>query len=292
MTGFDSYVAIGDSFTEGLNDEAPDGTFRGWADRLAEILADGRPDFRYANLALRGKLLDEIFDEQLPAALDLRPDLVTVCAGGNDIIVPGADVDDVAARFEEGIAALRAAGIEVLIFTGPDTKQMSVMSILRGKVGIYNAHLWAIAARQGAKVVDLWAMHVLHDVRAFSDDRLHFTAEGHRRIALRAAEVLGVPTAGDWREPWPETDEPANWLTLRRSDLEWTRTHLLPWIRRTLRGESMGDGLQPKRPRLAPLTTITHSASGGGPTTALAERTVPDAPGEPAESGSRHAATG
>ncbi|EHK87403.1 SGNH/GDSL hydrolase family protein [Saccharomonospora azurea] len=270
MTHFDSYVAIGDSFTEGLNDTLPDGSFRGWADRLAEILADGRDDFRYANLAIRGKMLAEIMEEQLPVALDIRPDLVTVCAGGNDIIVPGADVDEVAAQFEQGIARLREAGIEVLIFTGPDTKRMSVMSILRSKVGIYNAHLWAIADRHGAKVVDLWAMNVLHDARAWSDDRLHFTPEGHRRIALRAAEVLGVPTESDWREPWPENAEPANWLTLRRSDLEWTKTHLLPWIRRQLRGESMGDGILPKRPQLAPLVTSQATTA-----TLLAERPVP-----------------
>ncbi|ASR38266.1 SGNH hydrolase [Prauserella marina] len=253
MSEFNSFVAIGDSFTEGLNDELPDGSFKGWADRLAGILANGRSEFRYANLALRGKMLAEIMSEQLPIALDIRPDLVTVCAGGNDIIVPGADVDATAAAFEEGVAALRSKGIEVVIFTGPDTKSMSVMSILRGKVGIYNAHLWAIAERHGARVVDLWAMDALHDVRAWSDDRLHFTPEGHRRIALRTAEVLGVPTEFDWREPWPESPDHANWLTLRRSDLEWTRMHLLPWIRRHLRGESMGDGLAPKRPRLTPL---------------------------------------
>jgi lysophospholipase L1-like esterase len=255
--GFESYVAIGDSFTEGLNDEMPDGTFRGWADRLAEILAGGRSDFRYANLALRGKMLAEIMDEQLPIALEIKPDLVTLCAGGNDIIVPGADVDAVAERFEAGVAELRAAGITVLIFNGPDTKQLSVMHVLRGKVGIYNAHLWAIADRHGALMVDLWAMATLHDRRAWSDDRLHFTPDGHRRIALRAASVLGVPIDGDWREPWPESAEQSTWITSRRSDLEWTKVHLLPWIRRHLRGQSMGDGLSPKRPELAPFLPIS-----------------------------------
>ncbi|EIF00695.1 SGNH/GDSL hydrolase family protein [Saccharomonospora glauca] len=272
MTQFSSYVAIGDSFTEGLNDMLPDGSFRGWADRLAEILARGRDDFRYANLAIRGKVLAEIMNEQLPVALDIKPDLVTVCAGGNDIIVPGTDVDEVAKEFEKGIAKLREAGIEVLIFTGPDTKGLSVMSILRSKVGIYNAHLWAIADRHGAKVVDLWAMDVLHDPRAWSDDRLHFTSEGHRRIALRAAEVLGVPTESDWREPWPDNPEPTNWLTLRRSDLEWTKTHLLPWIRRHIRGESMGDGILPKRPQLTPLVTSTTSTPKSVADRAVSER--------------------
>lgn len=262
MTGYRSFIAIGDSFTEGMNDERPDGTFRGWADRLAEILADGSADFAYANLAVRGRMLTEILAEQLPIALETRPDLVTVCAGGNDIIMPGADVDAKTAEFEEGIAALRAEGIDVLIFTGPDTKGMSLMGVLRGKVAIYNAHLRAIADRYGAKVVDLWAMDALHDLRAWSDDRLHFTAEAHRRIALRTAEALGVATAEDWREPWPDTDGHPNWLTLRRDDLEWTRVHLIPWIRRQLRGESLGDGVTAKRPRLAPLR---EPAGSGAP---------------------------
>src|SRR5699024_11662269 len=83
-----SYVAIGDSFTEGLNDELPDGDFRGWADRLAEILAQGRDDVRYANLALRGKMLDESIDEQLPAALEQQPDPGTLGAGGKHTSAP------------------------------------------------------------------------------------------------------------------------------------------------------------------------------------------------------------
>jgi lysophospholipase L1-like esterase len=254
--GFDSYVALGDSFTEGLNDPLPDGSFRGWADRLAEILAGGRSGFQYANLSLRGKMLDEILDEQLPIALELKPDLVTLCAGGNDIIVPGADVDAVAQRLEEGVAKLREAGIPVLMFNGPDTKVLSVMSVLRGKVAIYNTHLWAIAERYGARVVDLWAMGPLHDRRAWSDDRLHFSPEAHRRIALKSAEALGIPVDGDWREPWPEEMVPSRWIDSRRSDLTWTKVYLLPWIRRQLKGQSMGDGLSPKRPQLSPLVPL------------------------------------
>jgi lysophospholipase L1-like esterase len=249
---YDSFIAIGDSFTEGLNDELPDGTFRGWSDLLAGLLSQGRGEFQYANLALRGKMLEEIIAEQVPTALRVKPDLVTLCAGGNDIIVPGADVDAIAEKFEAAVAALRAEGITVAIFTGPDTKHLSVMNMLRGKVAIYNAHLWAIADRHGARIIDLWAMKPLHDQRAYSDDRLHFSPEAHRRIALRAAEVLGVKTADDWEEPWPESGEKGNWIASRRSDLTWTKTYLLPWIRRQLRGESLGDGLLPKRPELMP----------------------------------------
>lgn len=255
MYGYESYVAIGDSFTEGLNDALPDGTFRGWADRLAEVLATDTPGFQYANLALRGKLLAEIIDEQVPIALKLRPDLVTFCGGGNDVIVPGTDVDEISAQIDEVVAKLSGAGIEVVLFNGPDPKHLPVVSVLRGKIAIYNANLWAIAHQHGVRVVDLWGMDVLRDKRAWSDDRLHFTPEGHRRIALHTAEVLGLPATEDWRAPWPEPNG-EHWFSSRRSDLAWTRTHLLPWIRRQLRGQSMGDGLSPKRPKLAPLIPI------------------------------------
>ncbi|MFL6140963.1 MAG: SGNH/GDSL hydrolase family protein [Labedaea sp.] len=260
MRGLRSWIAIGDSFTEGLSDLGPDGNYVGWADRLAAQLAAADPDFRYANLALRGKHIAEILDEQVPVALLEKPDLVTLCGGGNDIVTPGSDVDEIAAMFERAVRKVTEAGSHVVIFTGPDPKPQPVLRRVRGKVAIYNGHLRATADRYGATLVDLWAMDVLRDRRAWSEDRLHFSTEGHRRIALRTAEVLGLRVAVDWREPWPPA-APAPWLRNRQADLVWTRTHLLPWVQRQIRGTSMGDGLQPKRPALQPITepVITDS---------------------------------
>ena len=252
MRGWTSWVAVGDSFTEGLSDEAPDGSYIGWADRVAATLAERNPDFRYANLALRGKLLREIIEEQVPLAIQVKPDLVSLCAGGNDLIVPGSDVDVLAEEFEQAVIDLRAAGCEVVVFTGPDPRKQPVVRHVRGKVAIYNANLRAIADRHGCRLVDLWAMGPLADVRAWSDDRLHFSPEGHRRIALRTAEILDVPVLEDWRDPLPPV-EPTPWLRSRQADIAWTRTYLLPWVRRQLRGESLGDGLLPKRPDLQPM---------------------------------------
>ncbi|HUG51138.1 MAG TPA: SGNH/GDSL hydrolase family protein, partial [Terrimesophilobacter sp.] len=94
------YVAVGDSFTEGIGDPDPasPGGYRGWADRVAEVLSEKTEDFAYANLAVRGRLLNRIMDEQIEPALALRPDLVTISAGGNDIIRPNTDPDDIASR--------------------------------------------------------------------------------------------------------------------------------------------------------------------------------------------------
>lgn len=247
-----TYVALGDSFTEGLDDPLPDGSFRGWADRLATHLGRSRPGLRYANLAIRGKLLGQIIDEQLPVAIDLHPELVTFCAGGNDILRPGSDPDQLAVEFEAATAELRRAGAHVVICTGFDTKDVPIMRRVRGKVATYNAHLRAIADRHDCAVVDLWSMTVLQDPRAWSEDRLHLSPEGHERVALRACAELGIPVTADWSEPWPAA-EPTDWLTLRRSDLTWARKHFVPWLGRRIARRSSADGIEPKRPVLAEL---------------------------------------
>lgn len=247
-----SYAALGDSFTEGLDDPGPAGSYRGWADRLAEHLAASAPGFRYANLAVRGKLLRQVVADQVPRAIELRPELVTFSAGGNDLLRPRTDPDVLATVIEEATRKLRETGADVLMFTSFDTRDVPVLRRIRGKMAMYNLHIRAIADRHGCRLVDLWSMRTLLDSRAWAPDRLHMSSEGHRRVALAACEVLGVPVSGDWREPWPAAPS-AGWLTSRRSDLEWAKTYFLPWIQRRLRGRSSGDGITAKRPDLHPL---------------------------------------
>ncbi len=249
------YYALGDSFTEGLSDPdpgTPDG-FRGWADRLAGHLAAAAPDgtVEYANLAVRGRLLPQVLSEQVPVALAARPDLVSLVAGGNDLLRPGADPDRLAADLEAAVVAFREAGADVLLATGVDPRQTPIIRRTRGRVAVFNAHLWSIAARQGAVVLDQWGAAWIQDARLWdAGDRIHLTAEGHRRTALAAAAALGVPVAGDdtdWRQPL----EPAPPLPAREvvaQELAWVRGFVLPWIGRRLRGRSSGDGRAAKHP--------------------------------------------
>ncbi len=268
MPGEASFVAIGDSFTEGLNDPAPGGGFRGWADRLAAMLAAEYPGLRYANLAIRGKLLRQIVADQVPAAVAMSPSLVSIAGGGNDILRPGGDPDTLAELFDVAVARLRQAGCRVLMFTGFDPVAFPVLRMLRGRIATYNMHLRAIADARGCDLVDLWSMRFLRELSAWSPDRLHLTAASHRRVALRAGEVLGVPVAEDWRtvpedaadsaEPVPASvgaarEARAVWLAARREDAKWAREYFMPWINRRLHGVSSGDGRLPKRPELLPV---------------------------------------
>ena len=96
---FSSLVSIGDSFTEGVGDELPDGRVRGWADLVALGLAQASTEpFGYANLAIRGRLLEPIVTEQLDAAIALAPSLISINGGGNDMLRPQFTIAAVAER--------------------------------------------------------------------------------------------------------------------------------------------------------------------------------------------------
>jgi lysophospholipase L1-like esterase len=252
-----SFVALGDSFTEGLDDPRADHEgYLGWADRFAAMLAEQRPGLRYANLAVRGRVLRQVVEEQIPRAIAMAPDLVSLAAGGNDLLRPRGDPDALAEQFDEAVRTLLMAGCQVLVFTGFDPR-FPVLRLIRGKVAAYNMHLRAIAGRHQCLMADLWSMKVLHDPRAWSADRLHLTPDAHRRVALRACEVVGVPVTADWRERWPAAEgavpSPARaWLVARRTDARWARVHAAPWVARRVRGVSSGDGVLPKRPELLP----------------------------------------
>ena len=242
------YVAIGDSFTEGIGDPEPEspGGHRGWADRVAEVLAEQTEDFAYANLAIRGRLLQQISDEQVDAALELKPDLITVSAGGNDIIRPGTDADDVSRRFESMIERLRSDGATVVMFNGPDIGMTPVLNRVRGKVAIYNENLRAIAQRHDCIVADMWALEVLKDSRMWAPDRLHFSPVGHTTIAAMVLSALAVEHS---LEPFhPEPLPARRWRDARSEDIGWAREYLVPWVLRRVRHQSSGDNVVPKRP--------------------------------------------
>jgi hypothetical protein len=114
---------------------------------------------------------------------------------------------------------------------------------------VFNASLWSLAARHGAAVLDQWGAAWLLDWRLWDGDRIHLTAEGHRRVALAAASALGVPVpdAGDWSTPLP-APPPRALRAAVGEEVAWLRGFVVPWVGRRLRGRSSGDGRAPKRP--------------------------------------------
>ena len=247
------YVAMGDSFTEGIGDPEPEspGGHRGWADRVAEELSHGTGDFRYANLAIRGRLLGQILGEQLEPALALQPDLISISAGGNDLIRPGSDPDALADQLDTAVGRMSAAGATVLMLNGPDVRNTPVLGMVRGRVAVFNENLRTIAARHDAIVADMWSLRQLSSTQMWADDRLHFSPLGHHTIAIMVLEALNVRHGLVPLEPAPLVAR--NWQTARAGDLVWAREFLVPWVVRRIRHQSSGDGITAKRPTPGPM---------------------------------------
>ncbi|MDO9496645.1 MAG: SGNH/GDSL hydrolase family protein [Nocardioides sp.] len=244
------FVALGDSFTEGVGD--PDPTrpngLRGWADRVAEVLASRTDDFGYANLAVRGRKMAAVLDEQVEPALALDPDLVTVYAGANDILRPKVDLDTLVGRYDEALGRLAGSGARLLVFTAFDPGGSATYKMLRGRFALYNELVRESADRHGATIVDFWRLREYRDWRLWDEDRMHMGPAGHQRMAIEVLDALGV-------------DHGLEPLSLRelavigrreqlREHATWVRASAAPWVHRRLTGRSSGDTVSPRHPTL------------------------------------------
>jgi len=250
MPTFHRYVALGDSFTEGVGDPDParPNGLRGWADRVAEVLAGREPDFGYANLAIRGRKVDAIIAEQVQPAIALRPDLVTIYAGANDILRPRVDLDALVGRYDAALGKLAATGARLLVWTAFDPGGSATYRLLRGRFALYNELVREAADRHGATIVDYWRLREYRDWRYWDDDRMHMSSAGHQRMATEVLDVLGVPHG---LEPLPlrELTAPTR-AEQRAANATWVRESAVPWVHRRLTGRSSGDGLAPRHPDL------------------------------------------
>jgi lysophospholipase L1-like esterase len=247
---YTSLVAVGDSFTEGMSDTLPDGSYRGWADLLAARLAARTPGFRYANLAVRGKLIGQIAEEQAPLAAAMGADVVTLVGGLNDTLRPKVDMGHVRAKLTEAVEHIAPTCKQLVLMRSPG-RNGPVMERFRPRMEELFTIVEELAAKHDAVVVDLYGAAVLGDQRMWHVDRLHLTAEGHRRVAEAVWQTLGLDAEDDWRTPLPPASR-VGWTARRTSDLRFAREHLVPWIGRRLTGRSSGDGRPSKRPELLP----------------------------------------
>lgn len=256
-----SFVALGDSFTEGLMDANPDGTYRGWADLVAQRLDDLEPGLLYANLSVRGKLMRQIEADQIAPAVEMRADLVTLAGGLNDIARPGCDIEAVCASIERCVRALAPVCSRILMFHSIDfSHRMPSMNRYRPKVVRLMECVEALRAQYGVIVVDLSPVRVFDDPRLWAPDRVHLNGDGHARIAEAVLEALGRGARSDWQSALPPA-RPQRALGKTWDDLVWLAKFLAPWIKRRLTGKSSGDGMPPKRAQLEPLRAAAAASS-------------------------------
>ena len=251
VTTIRRYVAIGDSSTEGLED--PDGTggYRGWADRLAQHIADAQDEpLEYANLAIRGLRMKEIRTSQLDDALGMRPDLLTVFGGVNDLIGGPCDFDSIRADYVIIFGQARSQGATVLTFTMPDPAAINPLGrYWRDRAAKLNTIIRTEAERHGVVVMDFERYPVATDPRLWFEDHLHGNELGHRTVAAALAWRLSVDGFDEGWAELPEGD--SAWPKGReklRGDFDWARNYVAPWLGKGIRGIRQGSGVQRKRP--------------------------------------------
>ncbi len=248
------YIAVGDSFSEGLDDRYADGSYRGWADRLAGLLHQQNPDLAYANLAIRGRKTDRIVREQVPEAIAQGPELVTFASGINDLMGPRWNPAITFEHMSAGLAALRSSGADVLVVAFGDPVDLRGPTVRwRDRFEVLNRGTVALARQHGCMLLDFWPITGVSHARHWSDDRLHLSDLGHQATAAAAAEVLGFGD-GAWRSSVSSDEAQDTPLQRAAADVRWTMVHALPWAVRRLRGRSSGDEVAPKRPVLTSLT--------------------------------------
>ena len=253
--GYSRYVAIGDSQTEGLWDGNDAVGFLGFADRLATLLDSFYPGLHYANLAIRGKLVADVLTEQLPQALAMQPDLITVCVGMNDVIQPGRQFGRAVANLEYVYAALAESGSTVVTTTFPNVAQFLPLGrLVSGRLARINDAIRAAAEQYDFRLVDLYNAASMRDLDTWDVDRVHASTKGHVLFAAAAAEALNLPGSNhDWAEA---SGSPTRLPFKSRTygQMRWAQEKLMPWVWRRLRGMSSADGRVPKRPTMEPLT--------------------------------------
>lgn len=232
------YVAIGDSFTEGVGDELPDGHVRGWADLVAQGWADASAQpIEYANLAIRGKLVAPIVEQQLEPALALKPTHLSFNGGGNDMLRPRTSVARVVEAFETVLRRCDEEGVTLIVLSGANPSGQLPLSRLIQRRGDLLSH--AVEARLAARddIVRAynWFDRELATPPYWSEDRLHMNSRGHHRVAARVLTALGLEPPADW---WSLPPLPQG----APRGAAYYRDHVGPWVRRRLTGTSSGDG--------------------------------------------------
>lgn len=255
------FVALGDSFTEGLEDDQPNLRHRGWADRVADCLAQRDPRVQYANLAIRGRRLPQILAQQLPVALAMNPDLVCLEGGVNDTMRPLWDADTTRLMLEFGIQQVQRAGADPIMFAyGDPAPRSRTIGMISNRIRQLSEITADLCDKYGCYLVDLSRAPIFNDAQIWAPDRLHLNAAGHERVTRAVLDSLGVIRDPFWGAALADP-QPVDRVAKLREDFGWTSQHLAPWLGRRVIRRSSGVGIEPKRPMLTPVRPVEFSTA-------------------------------
>ena len=196
--------------------------------------------------------MDGVLADQIQAAVMLEPDLITLCAGMNDLLTVRTDLDAMMARYAEGLKTLQQTGALVMVFTAAGLRTVPLFRRLRGRAAIYNELLRDTAEDLGVQLVDFWRFTEYRDPRMWDRDRIHLSSLGHEHMAARVLDALAVPhQLATASANLPESSAP---VVDMRANLRWAAAFAAPWVVRRVRRMTPGEGVEPKSWTLTEVT--------------------------------------
>ncbi|PEQ62256.1 lipase [Bacillus cereus] len=179
------FVAIGDSFTEGIGDEVEGIALKSWIDHFVQLC---EKDIEYANFAKRGLVTEEIRLQQLEKALTFNPDLVSLIAGANDVLKGRWNHDAYKNDMEFMIDTLSKAGADIIIANLPDfTVRLPFASEKKQEIKKQlleaNEVIHSLSREYKLHHVDFWNHHLVNDNTLWSKDLIHPNSKGYVKVA-------------------------------------------------------------------------------------------------------------
>ncbi len=178
------FVAIGDSFTEGIGDEVEGIVLKSWVDHFVQLCVN---DIEYANFAKRGLVTKEIRSQQLEKALTFKPDLVSLIAGANDVLKGRWNLQTYKNDMEFMIDKLSKTGADIMIANLPDfTVRLPLASEkTSNKEQLLEANEVILSLSREYKLhhVDFWNHHVVNENTLWSKDFIHPNSKGYVKVA-------------------------------------------------------------------------------------------------------------
>jgi lysophospholipase L1-like esterase len=240
------FLVLGDSFSEGMSDEIINGNYRGWADRVADVLATRSSGFKYANFAVRGKLVNQVFEEQVPLALPLidgPQTLVSFHAGANDALRPNFDRNVVRTAYVKAVTQLVQSGATIVLFTVLEKNGNGgkASAVWEERMSSFNSIVREVAVKFDLMIMDASMDPQSANPNLLAFDRLHLNPTGHYRVAQAVLERIGAPFDSGWKDA-DVASKKKSWIVRKVLTLWWFVSFALPWVWRRIRGRSSGDG--------------------------------------------------
>ena len=183
--------------TEGIGDPVEGFTHQGAHDQLARRLATLNPNLKYVNLAQRGLLTQQIRETQLEPAVTLNPDLISVIAGANDLLMRQWNPDTFETNFAVMLGAFPARTQRLTMtlpnFSIPLNMPPTMKARFERQWAQANHIIRRVAQQHDALLLDVAANHEFHLADVWSADQVHPNARGYALTAQAMWELLELP---------------------------------------------------------------------------------------------------